>query len=306
MNKVLKFFELYIFLTSFFLLSFDFKTTQFSLIQSYSVLNSFMSRITDGTNKFLVKQKKGRRSIDWFALKMKLASIIAQYVGMPCQSVYIIPSYEYFLGKKNQDLTAVLLTIVPGVSALKSKKYKNVYIKQRYKMDELSIYTGVNRKILLHMARHKDLAKIVALDTFIGYSDRHTRNFFYDKSTKRFWVIDMDSAFGRNFCRITCNNFYKMISNPRIMLRKKELRALGIFKNTLQKLVMWCHPEVVITKMIEIADEIGIQNKNASFRTITKNKLLQYAQKIKEMCQDAKKLIEITEQLIDIKSKVYA
>lgn len=274
----------------------------FSIIKQCKVLYSFITLVTDGQNYYLVKQKKRRQSIDWSALRMKLASSIAQNIsGILSQEVYIISIDEKFPGKKYEDEPAVLMKIVPGKPVSKSKKYKNIYIKQRYKKKGKTIYTGVDSKIIRYMSRHGDLARIIALDSFIGYSDRHTRNIFFDESKNRFWAIDMDSCYSKNLFDVTCKNFLKFICNTNIKFSKKELLALLVFKNTLQELIAHNHPENTIAYMMDIANEIGVK-RNIWYKVIAKNQLLKHARKIRRMYMDAKKLVTITEKLIRAKS----
>ena len=111
----------------------------------------------------------------------------------------------------------------------------------------------------------------------------------------------MDSCYSKNLAVITCENFLKFLNDKSAKFNKKELRTLIIFKNTLQELIAHNHPENTIAYMVSIANEIGVK-RNIWYKVIAKNQLLRSAQKIRQMYIDVKKLVTITEKLIQAKS----
>jgi hypothetical protein len=56
---------------------------------------------------------------------------------------------------------------------------------------------GLTGSIIETMSMHVTLPYLVALDTFIGNSDRSLPNIFYDKKSNTFYGIDHAAAFTR-------------------------------------------------------------------------------------------------------------
>ncbi len=269
-----------------------------TVIKNFVSSHSFITILkTEDKKYFIVKQKKNWGSVERSALWMILSSTIALTVkNILSQKVCIVKKDLSFPGKKYHDQIAILMTQVPGVMVRACNKHNKLSIKQRKKEERKVILIGVTCEVIKNMSKHSDLARIVALDTFIGYSDRHRGNFFYDKKTDRFWAIDMDSP-RKNLCKITCENFEKILDNKSISFSKKEINALREFSQTLELLIDSNHPDKVIKQMMEVAERIGIRERKG-YRIFYLPRLLEYSDLIKESYEDAKKLLNITKKLI--------
>ncbi len=260
--------------------------------------NSFIAILeTQDKNYFLVKQKKNWKSTGLSALWMVLSAKTASSIGnILSQKVYIVDKDLAFPGKKYQDQIVILMSQVPGIEVKESEKYRSKHIRQRRGR---GVFVGVVRKIIKNMSAHVDLARIVALDCFIGYVDRQRRNFFYDEKIDRFWIIDMDTP-RENLCGVTCTNFQNMLEDESISFSKNEINALYDFARTLKLLIDKNPPKKTIKRMMKIAKRIGIQERKG-YRLLFLPRLLEYADLIEKSYEDAKKLLCITKKLIRAK-----
>lgn len=70
--------------------------------------------------------------------------------------------------------------------------------------------TGLTLAVIQDMAKHPDLPKIVALDTFVGNADRSCPNLYYDKVADRFCGIDMAASFSSPLAFWACQQLVKL------------------------------------------------------------------------------------------------
>src|SRR5204863_9863911 len=132
-------------------------------------------------NKFILKQRNYLLS----SVLEKLGADIAHETDILGNLVRIIPGNFPFIGKGDVSRPATLHTFVPGIQAKYLPKYLNKYsvsLSQRVSADKNSGKKGAGgftRELINSMSLHKDLPKIVALDTFLSDYGRHRYNFFY-------------------------------------------------------------------------------------------------------------------------------
>jgi hypothetical protein len=88
--------------------------------------------------------------------------------------------------------------------------------------------TGLTIEIIQNMAKHPDLPRIVALDTFVGNADRSPPNLYYDEITDRFCGIDMAASFSSPLALAA----YQRLEGLKSHLTSGELSALIDYANT--------------------------------------------------------------------------
>ena len=223
------------------------------------------------SNCFVIKQQRG--SFDRaliHAITETLSADIAQFMGITAQQVKILAAGRSFPGKVKKEWPATIHTLVPGcqLSELKeSNPYYRLYIKQDNNLELPEEKLGLNRKVIANMSLHPDLAKLVALDTFLSSESRHTGNCFYDEKSDHFYVIDMDQIYnsGKNRALCTslaCYQIKRMLKNKSIKFSVHEIEALKRYKATLKKLIKNFPPKKLHNKMYDFAREAGFHSRS--------------------------------------------
>ena len=121
---------------------------------------------------------------------------------------------------------------------------------------------GLRREIIQNMAKHPDLAKIVALDTYLGNNDRSNPNIFYDQSSNTFHGIDMGSCLIGNLAESAkekIQNFY----TSGIPFSKEELAGLSQYRQTLESLLSTFPPTETIALLDHALREAGFSPENS-------------------------------------------
>ena len=212
----------------------------FILIKSQSLKNSYISYVQSQNGKiFIVKQKRHRSVHSRLCIvRDTLSAYIAEKVRIPTNRVCIIPPRVYFLGKKFMDEPASLHTYAPGFTLREQPSvYDDLYVQQRWKSRWSYEQKGLTVEVIRNMARHPALPCIVALDTFIGNSDRHDGNLCYDFDTDTFCGIDMDDTFNKNLCKVACDHVRAMLDDVNLIFYFQEVAGLRKYKLTLEKLI---------------------------------------------------------------------
>ena len=161
--------------------------------------------------------------------------------------------------------------------------------------------TGLSRGIIYHMSRHKDLAAIVALDTFVGNADRAPCNFFYDQATDSFIGIDMADAFSWDLCGISVENIEALINDKNIVLMKDERDGLRIYYQTLKKLVALNKPQDLCNRLDAYAQLAGIFDNtffDSEVQKMSSDYLSGYKKTIYESYVNARKLLKTLKRLL--------
>ncbi len=256
--------------------------------------NSHISIIQDTVgNKFLVKQSKHvERKLGLVA--EVVAAYIAYSIGLPVNSVYLIPSWVDIPGKSMQRKPATLHTFVPGRTLSRPGPYNFIHIQQLCYYYHPPEKRGLRRSIITHMSLHKDLPPIVAFDTFVGCSDRKRKNLMYDKETDTFYLIDLEKAFQSGLAKLACNRIHHMIhSNEHFT--QKEIIGIRRYRETLALLINSFSPNKVCN-MIDVV--MYLSGFNWPTSTIDHSITEQYKKTFTKNYAEAQKLLHLLDKFI--------
>ncbi len=273
----------------------------FILIKSQSLKNSYISYVQSQNGKiFIVKQKRHRSVHSRLCIvRDTLSAYIAEKVRIPTNRVCIIPPRVYFLGKKFMDEPASLHTYAPGFTLREQPSvYDDLYVQQRWKSRWSYEQKGLTVEVIRNMARHPALPLIVALDTFIGNSDRHDGNLCYDPKTDRFCGIDMDDTFNKNLCKVARDHVRAMLDDVNLIFSFQEVAGLRQYMLTLEKLIDKFTPDKLQKKLDYFVKRVGLTSSRMFNNKSVKHKLSEYKIIMVESYEDAKKLIRLLDKLI--------
>jgi len=266
------------------------------LLKSQSLKNSYISYVKNQNGKiFIVKQKKYRPVHARLCIvRDTLSAYIAEKVRIPTNRVCIIPPRVYFLGKKFMDEPASLHAYAPGFTLREQPSvYDDLYVQQRWKSRWSYEQKGLIVPVIRNMARHSDLPCIVALDTFIGNSDRHDGNLCYDSETDTFCGIDMDDIFDKNLCKVACDHVRAMLDDINLIFSFQEVEGLRQYMITLEKLIDKFPPNKLQKKLDYFVNRVGLTSSRMFNNKSVKHKLSKYKTIMVESYRDAKKLIRL-------------
>lgn len=239
----------------------------YHLINTFETDDCFISFIENVDNKFVVKQIKDSSPDEQFLLVLDaLGCLIAESSDIPMNKVTIIPSNKPFHGKKVLEFPATLHSLAKGVSTDKNCFYQDVDVHQRFRKKNSPMWrrwgplapekTGLTIEIIQNMARHPDLPRIVALDTFVGNADRSPPNLYYDEITDRFCGIDMAASFSSPLALAACQRLEGLKSD----LTSSELSGLRDYANVLEFLIKTWPPEKQERFLLEYSKIAGFTN----------------------------------------------
>ena len=174
------------------------------LIDSFEGSNSFISYVTIGGNKYIIKQKRDMKK-QISIVRDALAAYIAQDLNI-AHLVEVIAAKDNIIGKKYAWLPATRHTVAAGKTLREQpeSKYYKLSLQQHSPEDHSLAKSGLTTVIIECMTWHEQLPIIVALDLFICNTDRHRGNLFYDPVTDTFCAIDMDDIFKYNLPELAC------------------------------------------------------------------------------------------------------
>lgn len=215
----------------------------------------------DEGNAYVLKQIKDLDPSEQFLLVVDAtANQIGYRLGISVNRVQVIPPGIDFPGKSLKDYPATLHTKVEGISAEDLLPWEGFTIHQKVRKPNSWMYKkwgplneaqkGLTQAVIKTISQHPDLQKIVALDTFVGNSDRSNPNIFYDHKNHQFYGIDMAASFGTHLALIAHNQL--MSSHPKI--------ALPMFLETLEKLYNQIPPECMNELMNQYTKEAGFHD----------------------------------------------
>ncbi len=227
-----------------------------------SAKSRYISFISDGEkNHYVIKQKRqGGIRKQFQVILEKVSGYIAQTLDIPAHCVELLPAGMAFPGKMMTNRAASILTLVPGipVKRIKSGPYSRIDLRQSNRPDWSKEKLGLHKGVISSMRLHPDLARMAALDTFLGNKGRHEANYFYDKVTDRFYAIDMDKVYNSNddkdlISKIACDQVRVMLDTKKVF-RHNVLEGLNLYKETLQQLVELFPP----ARIYELMDEFSL------------------------------------------------
>lgn len=300
--------RVFILLTSFFLGSFTtslFSKVQYTGKEEVTVVNRmetkhcFISYVMINGKTYLLKQKKDYKK-QLSVVRDALSAYIAQTLKGIAHEISIIEAKKDFSGKVKLSWPATLHTLAPGETVRKQRdsKYNALRSRQLWAQAPSFAEQGLTKMIIEHITWHKQLPEIVALDLFIGNSDRHCGNLCYDPATDRFCAIDMDDTFNKDLCLLACKKLKSMIEDDHIKFTPKELHALSCISKTLRILVRAHTPYDMIQKLHFFAVKAGFGPGGLMCNDKARERLLYFEQMIRESHVSAQKLIALLEHII--------
>ena len=140
------------------------------------------------------------------------------------------------------------------------------------------------------MAKHPDLPRIVALDTFVGNADRSSPNLYYDDITDRFCGIDMAASFSSPLALAACQQLESLKNSH---LTSDELSALADYTNTLALLIENWPPEKQERLLLEFSEIAGFQNGSSLFDQNVVERIEFHIKNIKDNYKNCINLLEL-------------
>ena len=271
---------------------------EISMISDFESRNSFISYILVKGEQYLLKQKKSEKK-QFSIVRDALAAWIAKDLNI-AHSAQIIPLEENFVGKRNANWPAILLSVAPGktIQNQPDSKYYYLSLKQRNGDGLFSSDRWFTEKILHQMTWHSQLPIIIALDTFLCNTDRHGNNLFYDAATDRFCAIDMDNIYRRNLPLLTIIKLLGMIAHKK-KFTKKEIKALKSMKEVLQFLMNKYSENQIIDKLDYFVKQAGFRRNTPVFNNLQIAKKLELHKNIiKESRVSLHDLIQLLNRII--------
>lgn len=200
--------------------------------------------------RLLLKQLAGgaKRYVNNLAMDA-LGALIAKSVGIPCNSIDIMPCNYSFLFKMYPKQPASLHSVIDGSTLKGVHWYDNLTIRQRKKVNKPGTDEGLHLLAIRTMAVHTDLPPIAALDTFLGNNDRHRNNMVYNKQNNRVYAIDFTLAFSQNLAHVTLKNL-QALKQRKVIFTPAQLRALKLYNATLKNLLAK-HTPLLLCAMID-------------------------------------------------------
>ncbi len=241
---------------------------------------------------FLIKQYKNTTPLikQFLVVTEMLGAYIAEVNGIQANKVSIIPAECAFPVKLNRQKPATLHALVPG------QKVSTIY--DFNLLFKLLLSRRLTSSVMHSMSLRKDIPVIVALDTFIGNNDRNRGNFFYDKETDTFWLIDFGNSFKRIISSSSCTFINEMLGDKSLNLVPEEINGLIIYRDTLKKLIESHPPKQLHTLFDIFTKQAGIIPGSVFYNDEVAERIQWYKNNIIENYQGAQELVKLLDKLI--------
>ncbi len=257
-------------------------------------------------NIFIIKQAKANDPASPIGPLTSVLEALAVYIAesnsIPANLVRIIPPGCAIPGKQQIERPATLHTLVPGTKGILMSNCP--FLQQRFGARIPENKLGLTYKVIHHMSRHKDLAKIVALDTFIGVDDRWGKNFFYDEPSDTFWAIDFGRSFDKNLCKLACNFINSLLKDESCKPSSEELHGLILYRDTLKGLVKRHPPPELHKKLDQFLLQAGIKPKSSLFNDMVASRIDFYKIQIIQNYASAQELVVLLDEFIACNKKI--
>jgi hypothetical protein len=223
-------------------------------------------KVTDGKSVYILKQINDPSLDEQFLLINDcVASQIGHCAGVPINQVAFIPHDVGTHLKAYPERAATLHTYVSGKdleSEVPCCIHQEFTLQQRvinagspwqmqYPLAEDQ--QGFTRTIIESMCEHETLILLVALDTFIGNSDRSLPNIFYDKQSNGFYGIDQAAAFTRTLPAFAYDRLTELLSEGYFHDGSMNMiDSLCVFRNMLLRLCKAAPPVLIIQSMQQL------------------------------------------------------
>lgn len=273
-----------------------------SFLNTIETKNSFVSYVLIKGKTYLVKQKKDYKK-QLAVVRDALAAYIAKTLRGIAHEIEVIGANQKCSGKINEELPATLHTIARGETVRKQPqcKYNALRLRQFWALAQTFAEKGLTKLIIEYMTWHRQLPEIVALDLFIGNSDRHCGNLCYDPSTDKFCAIDMDDTFNKDLCKLACKKLTYMIKKEKVIFNKEEISALKHMRNTLKILIRKHTPSELIQQLRFFAHQAGFSKGSSLYDERIEKKLLYYESMIIQSYKSAYQLIDVLDKIVGFK-----
>ncbi len=279
-------------------------------LKSYETDDCWISFVVDTSgNKFVVKQVKDPSPDEQFLLVLDaMGCHIAEQISVPMNRVIIIPAAVSCVGKKRADLPATLHTMALGICTEEEGcVYHDIDLHQRFRKKNTPMWEkwgplppeaiGLTLNVIQNMAKHSDLPKIVALDTFVGNADRSAPNLFYHIETDRFCGIDMAASFNTDLAKEAYLQIQQMEMTD-ISLSKLEKDALKEYTYTLEILLKNYSSEIQESLLKKYAEMAGFQEGSSLWNEEVQERIEFHKRRIRSNVEYSKKLVSLLYQVL--------
>jgi len=198
-----------------------------------------------------------------------VASKVARTANIPINEVRMISGSDPFEHRLFDQYPGTLHLKVPGKSVENCPPWEGFDIHQKirspFTIARLGSLApeeiGLRREIIQNMAKHPDLAKIAALDTFLGNNDRSNPNLFYDKEGDAFYGIDMGNCWMGNLAQ-SAHERLKECFVQKFSFSPEERLGLDRYRQVLRSLISLFPPAKTFALLEHTLEEAGFVPSN--------------------------------------------
>lgn len=232
--------------------------------------------------EWIYKQITEKSSDDQMAIVLEtVASDIARSLGIPLNHAIMVGPTEEFNHRIFENCPGSLHLKVGGKPVVELSPWEGFDLHQKFRTPFMEASkgplnpeeVGLRREIITTIAKHEDLQKIVAFDTYLGNIDRSDNNIFYDASHNRFYGIDMGNCLMGPLPGCALKQLEQFFSQ----LSMEEKQGLKGYKDSLGLLVKNFPPAKLIALLNQHLEKAGLTpNDEDSIRKFNKwNKLIE-------------------------------
>lgn len=258
--------------------------------------------------EWIYKQITDRSPEDQIAVILEIfASKIARAVNIPINQVRVISGTDPFEHRFFDKYPGSLHLKVPGKPVEKCPPWEGFDLHQKIRSAFIIARLGplapeeigLRREVIQNMAKHPDLAKIAALDTYLGNNDRSNPNIFYDEKGDAFYGIDMGNCFMGNLAESAQEKLKGFVTQS-LSFSKEELIGLDRYRQVLVSLISQFPPSKTFALLEETLEEAGFVPGNPLlWDEGTERRVKKWKLAIEENYESSVKLTDFLKQMID-------
>lgn len=225
------------------------QSASFTIDKRIEVPESSVVILRDQNDHRLVLKQKKELTSPYQMLTLVLETVgsrIGEEVDIPLARVRIIPANLNFEIKPYPRYPATLQTFAEGVPV------EGVGIKQK-------VGEGLTYTVIKNMSKNPDLAKIAAIDTFLGNVDRHDFNLAY--ANGHYTGYDMGDIFQANFVDDALRNLQNM-QEQGVRFTAGEIQGLKIYRDTLRNLKTMFPLDTIYAYIDQSINQAGLKSLN--------------------------------------------
>lgn len=261
---------------------------------------------TDQGKKYILKQRNSTTTRSRLMTVIEaLGGHIAEEAHIKTNSIHLIPTQSHCKHLFFRGLPATLHNFMPGVTLREAPyPYHKLSLSQSCKTSKP--HCGLSHSLIKNMSKHRDLPKIMALDTFIGNDNRHLDNLLYDKEKDQFTSIDYGDAFRTNMAKVSIGHITKLLKE-KTRLSSSHKQALVIYLKTFNYLINHFTPQRVTAKLKKLLKMAGLQHtmkKDARFKHEAKTLIHEHKNLIYQSYKDSQKLSLLISRLLSNNKKI--